>query len=207
MHSFTCVMCLQYLPRGRWRPDPSHVSTPIFKWHIRERRAQEEATYVGHIRDLYFNRTFLKIHPLNMIKDPGLSAWDHIFLLYLPPPDQPIWPRLTPGLTSAPRTRLDMRLLKIIKRGNRIFLRSESKGRPKVSFCVCNVLFWLGTLYTESWIGTMRSYELWVQLGPVMRSEMRSKIEGDTNMVSTDPPVYKYPLSPAAINDDSSLLG
>ena len=36
---------------------------------------------------------------------------------------------------------------------------------------------------------------------------MRSKIGGDTNMVSTDPPVYKYPLSPAAINDDSSLLG
>ena len=53
------------------------------------------------------------------------------------------------------QTRLDRRLLKIIKRGNRIFLRSESQGRPKVSFCVCNVLFWLGTLYIEPWIGTM----------------------------------------------------
>ena len=35
---------------------------------------------------------------------------------------------------------------------------------------------------------------------------MRSEIGGDTNMVSTDPPVYKYPLSPGAIHNDSSLL-
>lgn len=35
---------------------------------------------------------------------------------------------------------------------------------------------------------------------------MRSEIGGDTNMVSRDPPVYKYPLSPAAIHNDSSLL-
>ena len=99
-------------------------------------------------------------YPLDIIKDRGLlSAWDQIFLSYLPPRDQPIWPRLAPHLTrltSALQPRLDMRLLKIIKRGNRIFLRSESQGRAKVSFCVCNVLFWLGTLYAdESWIETM----------------------------------------------------